>query len=174
MRLGFVPGLLALALGACTSVADLGRPSKPLMAGEPAQVRKKSEEALRQKEWVLSWNHEVAAGADRSALEEIALQALDDEDGDAEEMFAQLRKKFGGVTEGAAARVKSMTEKAVDLGDWDRAAEIQILAADDAPTYRGAWDVYAVTPAAKAMPILEKIQKARADWQEAQARKKAQ
>lgn len=172
MRAPAVLALLSLAaLAACTSVADLGRPSRPLLGDEPVLVRNKSDEALKQERWADAWNLEKEAGADRARLEEIALVTLEHEHSDAADMFQRLREKFGGISEGAKQRVADLTQKAIAGREWKRAAEIQILAADDPPTYKGAWDVYVQTPVSENLAILMRIQKARDKWDEAQAKK---
>jgi hypothetical protein len=171
MRSG-VATALVLSLCACTGVADLGRPQPRLAGEEQGLTRKKVDEALRAKQWKNAWNLEAAAGTDQKRLEEIALAALEDDDGDAEEMFAQLRKKFGGYSEALKAGIRELTQKAIDLLDYKRAVDIQLVSADDAPKYEGAWDVFQRTPAKEALGILERINDARQDHEEKQAKAK--
>ncbi len=172
MRISALVPLLALA--ACNDVGDLGKPSRPLLGDEPQWVRRKADEALQQERWVDAWNLEKEAGGDRSRVEEVALQALAHEVSDSRDMFQRIREKFGGLSEGAKARVKALTDKAVADRDWRHATEMQVLAADDAPAFKGAWDVFLVTPQGEALGILQRIQKARDEWDEAQKKKKAE
>ncbi len=163
MRLA-LPTCLALTLAACTGVASLDRPTRALEGEEPSVVRRRSDEALQAKEWSLAWNMEVQAGADRARLETIALAALDADSGDAADMIDALRAKHGGLTDAGKARVKEVAAKHEAAGEWKAAAQTWITAADDAPKYSAAWDVYARTPVKQALGVLDRIQKARSDW----------
>ena len=162
-------GAIALAIvsTACSGPSALDGSTKPVAGGEAAAVRKKSDEALAKKEYELAWNHEVHAGKDRGRLEAIALAALEADDGAASDMFEQLRKAHGGLTEGGRSRVASIAVAAEGGGKWDRAAQIHVMTADDPPTYKQAWDVYARAPAKDALDILKRIEKARVAHEEA-------
>ena len=50
------------------------------------------ERAVEARRWKIAWNAEIEAGADRAALERIALDALQDRSRHAGDMFASLRK----------------------------------------------------------------------------------
>jgi hypothetical protein len=162
-------GALVLALGlvACESAAALDGAGKALVGAEAAAARRKSDEALANKEFAVAWNLEVHAGKDRSRLETIAVAALEAGAGDAEDMFEQLRKAHGRLTDGGRARVRALAVAAEGRGDWDRAAEIEITAADDPPAYAQAWDVYGRAPAKRALEVLRRVEKARAAREEA-------
>jgi hypothetical protein len=161
-----------LVLGACSSVADLGRPRASLAADEAGLTRQKVDEALAAKQYKTAWNLEAAAGTDQTRFERIALATLDAEDSDAEEMLAQVRKKFGGYSPELQAGVREITLKAIDQADFKRATDVQLMAADDAPRYEGAWNVYKVTPAREALSILERITDARRRHEEEQVERK--
>jgi hypothetical protein len=165
---------LAFVFCACSGVTDLSRPQRPLATNEQDLTRTKVDEALRAKQWKNAWNLEAAAGTNQGRLEQIALATLEDDDGDAEEMLEQIRKKFGGYSEGLKAGIRELTQKAVDAKDYKRAVDIQLASADDAPKYEGAWDVFQRTPAKDALSILERINGARQDYEEKQAKAKGQ
>jgi hypothetical protein len=162
--------VLALALSACTSVSSLDAPRRPLDGSEPQTVRQKSDEATKKKDFAVAWNHEFHAGGDRDRLEAIFLAALEDGSSAATDMMAQLKKAFGGLSAPAQAKVNDVSERA-EKTSWVRAAEIQILAAADAPKFEAAWDVYRRAPPKDALSVLEAIQDARKEHEEASAKR---
>jgi hypothetical protein len=153
--------LVLLLLAGCSGVADLSKPAPSLAGDERAAVARKSDQALKEGKYSDAWELEVHAGGDRARLEAIALVPLKADEGPYEEMFAQLVKKFGGVTPKARTAVDAATNEAEGTGRWKRAADIQIAAADDAPAYKGAWAVYDRTPPSKALEVLDRIHAAR-------------
>jgi hypothetical protein len=163
--------LFALALSACSNVASLDAPRRPLAPGEPKTVRAKSDEALAGKDYALAWNHEFHAGADRARLEAIFLAALEDDASPADDMHEQLAKAHGGLTPEASQRVKEIAGQAEGKEDWVRSAEIHLLTASDAPEFQAAWDVYRRAPPKAALSVLEEIQEARREHEEANARR---
>lgn len=160
-------GIAFAALAGCSSAASLDTTNRPLSPAEAAIVSRKSDKALADKEYELAWNHEVYAGKNRERLEAVALAALEADAGVADDMLSQLKKAHGGLTDAGRARVKAATVKAQGAGNWERAAEIQVVAADDAPSYKAAWAVYAEAPAKDALSILKYIEKARTEFSEA-------
>jgi hypothetical protein len=166
MRTGF---WLAACLGAaaCSNVTALDAPRRPLSPGEPPTVREKSDEALAAKQYAVAWNHEFHAGGDRARLEAIFLAALADDAGAAEDMMEQLRAAHGGLSEGATARAKEVAAAEEGRGDWERAAEVLVLVASDAPAFEAAWDVYRRAPPKDALTVLETIQQARVEHEQA-------
>jgi len=163
--------LLALLFGACSGVGAIDAPRRPLAGSEPQTVRQKSEEALSKKDYATAWNHELHAGADRSRLEAIFLAALAADDGDAEDMIGQLRQAHGGLTPEAQAKVKETATAAEGRGEWTTSAEIHLLAASDPPEFSAAWDVYRRAPPKDALAVLETIQEARKEHEEATAKR---
>ena len=164
--------LLALAAG-CSGVRELSSPSRPLSASESQTVRAKSDELKAQKKWTDAWDQEVQAGADRGRLEGIALASLEADDGPFEDMLEQLRKKFGGLTDGGKAKVREIATAAEGKSDWKRAADVWIATADDAPEYKAAFDLYARatgTNVKYAPDVLKRIQNAREAYDEAHAK----
>jgi hypothetical protein len=118
----------------------------------------------------VAWDQEIEAGADRGRLEEITLAAMAEDSGPYEDMVAQLKKKWGGLSEGAQAKATALANQAEGKGDVARAADVLILTANDAPEYRAAWDLYGRAPVKKAGDVLDKIQKARKAWDEDHAK----
>lgn len=176
VRRAYAPGvrsscLLGLALGACSSVGAIDAPRRPLAGTEPTTVRAKADEAVAKEDFSAAWNHELHAGADRGRLETIFLAALADDDGDAGEMFAQLRKAFGGLTPDGQAKVDAVASRAEAETPprWKRSVEVHLLTAKDPPEFSAAWDVYRRAPPDDALDILEAIQDARKEHEEAAA-----
>lgn len=159
--------LLALVLAplGCSGVRSLTDAREaagpPLGETEQAMVRGQVEDALQEKRFAEAWNQEVELGASRERLESIAIAALEDDDGDAADMVAELRAKWGGLSEGARTRVEDLVRERMAEGRFELAAELAITAADDAPAYTHAFRVYEQTPARKAADVLRVIQDAR-------------
>jgi len=159
----------ASLLPACSGVSDLGKSPAPFAGTEGDVVRKKADAALAEKKYADAWNLEAQAGTDRARLEAIALASLEADEGPFEDMFVQLRTKFGGLSPEGRARVTALATKEVGAKHWARAADAEIAAADDAPTYGGAWRVYEQTPPDEALAVLETIRGARKDHDAATA-----
>ena len=158
----------ALALAACSSVAELSGPEKRPPADATAALRRKADEGLKEGRYADAWDLEAQAGTDRARLEAIAMGSLEAEKGPYEEMLKELRKKFGGLTPEARGRIDALAKKREDAGKWKDAAELQIIAADDPPKFAAAWAVYEKTPVKHALAVYEKIEKARKDFEEEQ------
>ena len=156
-----------LILGACASVRGLDGDPLPLSTAEKARVGAQVDKAVATGEWDAAWNQAVDAGADRSRLEAVALAALADEDGVSSDMFEALIDKWGGLTPAARGQVSDLVRAGIGENDWDRAVEIELLTADDAPTYAAAWAVYDRAPANKAAAVLTAIGEARSDREKA-------
>jgi hypothetical protein len=161
MRMLAVPFLLTLA--ACSGVRGLSEAREPLLGDEPATVRRTSDAALEESRYADAWNLEASAGEDRTRLEAVALASLEADRGPYEDMLAELRTRFGGLSPAARARVDALVARRIADRQWSAAAEVEIVAADDAPAYRAAWAVYERTPPKDALAVLETIQKARKD-----------
>jgi hypothetical protein len=161
---------LLLALGACSGLKDVGEGPLTLSDSEKERVRARVDrdlaDAKGRKDWAAAWNQEVGAGSDRDRLEGFALGALEAADGDAEDMFAALRKKWGPLGAASRRRVEALVEDAIAKKDWERALEIEILTADDPPTYARAFALYERCPAREAEDLLEAIDEARKDFAE--------
>jgi hypothetical protein len=170
MRLVVFAALAPLLLASCSGVREPTGPSRPLAPGETQVVRKKSAEAVAQKEWAVAWDQEVEAGADRARLEEITLSAMAADSGPYEDMVAALQKKFGGFTDAALARATALAHEFEGKGDFSRAVDIQLLIANDPPEYKAAWDLYGRAPVKKAGAVVDAIQKARKAWDEDHAK----
>ena len=156
-----------LILGACASLRGLDEDPLPLSAAEKARVGTKVDEAVVEREWDAAWNQAVDLGADRSRLEAVALAALADDDGVAQDMFEALIGKWGGLTPAGRGRVKTLVEASIDERDWDRAVEVELLTAEDAPTYAAAWAVYDRAPPQDAVSALAAIGEARSEQEKA-------
>ena len=154
--------VLAFALVGCAGVSDLSAPASPTLGSHAQDVRRKADEALAAGKFEEAWNLEAAAGTDRSRLEAIALAALAADKGPYEDMFPALRKKFGGLSTEARAKVDALAQERETAGHFDDAVDLQLVAADDAPAYAAAWDVYKRTPVKDALEVLERIQAAAA------------
>ncbi len=161
MRLGLP--LVASMLVACSGPASLRTARGPLVtdASEVAAVHAKVDEAVKAGEYADAWDLEAASGRDRARLEAIALASLAADDGPYEKMFAELVGAFHGLSPEARARVGVESKKAVEAGKWERAAEIEIAAAEDAPAYKAAFAVYERTPSDSALAVLKTIDRAR-------------
>lgn len=159
--------VLAPLLPACSGVSDLGKAPPPFAGTEGAAVRKKADAALAEKKYADAWNMEAQAGTDRARLESIAIASLEADEGPFDDMLEQLRTKFGGLSPEGRARVTALTAKEVGLKHWTRAADVEIAAADDAPTFSGAWAVYEKTPPDEALGVLEALRDARKDHESA-------
>jgi hypothetical protein len=169
MRTLGVPLLLMLA--ACSGVRGLSEAREPLQGDEPAVVRRTADTALKEGRYSDAWNLEAAVGEDRARLEAIALASLEADRGPYEDMLAELRTKFGGLTPAARSRIDAIVTKQMGERQWKAAVVTEITAAEDPPTYAAAWRVYERTPAKDALPVLEAIQKARRDHAESKAPK---
>jgi hypothetical protein len=117
--------------------------------------------AIEERRWSTAWDQAATAGASRERLEEIALGALADDDGAAEDMLAALAKKWGGLSPGGRARVRGIVEEAKARGDWEEAARVALGAAEDAPAFADAWVLYRGAPARDAGDVLTEILEAR-------------
>jgi hypothetical protein len=161
MRQGSV--LLLLLAAACSSVKGPSAAPMPLTPAERARVEAKVSAARGPGigDWEGAWNQAVDAGLGRETLEGIALDALEDDASVAASMLTALRDEYGGLTEPGRRRVDGLTEQAAAKGDYARALEVELVAADDAPTFAGAWRVYEEAPADESATLLEKIRKAR-------------
>lgn len=156
--------LAALLLAACSGPTSLRSGRDPLVSdpAEVASVRAKVDQAVKEGQYADAWNLEAAAGRDRARLEAIALASLAADEGPYEKMFAELLGAFHGLTPEARARVGVESKKAMDASKWERAAEIELVAAEDAPAYKAAFAVYERTPVGDALGVLRKIERARA------------
>ena len=167
MHIGFVVrfAVLAALLGpvaGCSGVSSLST-SRALVTdgGEVAAVRAKVDQAVKEKKFADAWDLEVASGQDRARLETIALASLAADEGPSEKMLAELIGTFHGLSPDARARVGAESKRAMEAKKWGRAAEIEIMAAEDAPAYKAAFGVYERTPPSDALAVLELIEKAR-------------
>jgi hypothetical protein len=171
MRRLALPALLALlSSAACSGVRAPTGPTRPLAPDEVRIVRQKSAMAVEQKQWGVAWDQEIEAGSDRGRLEDIALAAMAADSGPYEDMLAELKKKWGGLSAGGQTRASALAAEAEGRKDWSLAADILILTANDAPEYKAAWDLYGRAPVKKAGVVLDKIQSARRDWDEDHAK----
>lgn len=135
-----------------------------LSASEQEAVRAKIDRTLAtdgQVAWAAAWDQEVQAGADRTRLARIAVGALQAQDSDAEEMFKALVRKWGALEPAQRGAVSVQVEAAIAKGDWERALELEIVTADDAPAYSRAWALYERAPARQGADLLAEIQAAR-------------
>lgn len=167
MRFGFALGYAVLAalgtsIAGCSGVSSLST-SKTLVTdgGEVAAVHAKVDQAVKEGKYADAWDLEAAAGRDRARLESIALASLAADDGPYEKMLTELIGAFHGLTPEARARVGAESKKSMEALKWDRAAEIEIAAAEDAPAYKAAFGVYERTPPSDALSVLERIEKSR-------------
>ena len=168
-----LPFLALGATAACSaSLAKLDEEGA-LSEDESLAVRAQVEKAVAEKRWESAWNQEVAAGGDRHRLELIALAALRDESGDADDMFEALHEKWKGITPAARQAIDRMRVESEgrDRPDWDRALEIELVTADDPPAFKRAWDVYKRADARAAEDLLERLQEARKRYEEKQREK---
>jgi hypothetical protein len=149
--------LLAGGLSACSGVGSLTADAPKLTSAEKDSVRVQVEKALTQKRYNLAWEQEVAAGADRAQLERIALLALRGRSGHAESMLAALRERHGDLTPEMRALITQEAEAAKASRHWERAVQIELQAAGDAPAYEAAWALYRAAPADRAPGLLKAI-----------------
>lgn len=163
---------LVTLLVACSSPARLAT-TRPLVTdgGEVAAVRAKVDQAVREKKFVEAWDLEAAAGKDRDRLEGVALASLAADEGPYEKMFAELVGAFHGLSPAARSRVGAERTKALEAKKFDRAVDIELAAAEDAPAYKAAFAVYELTPPSDALSVLERIEKARRRHAEAASAK---
>jgi len=161
--------LAVIAVAACPACSGIsGLDAAPgadsaLSAGEQSAVRRQVAQAVEAKRWKIAWNQEIEAGADREALEEIALSALRDDSRHAEDMLDALRGRWGALREPGRARVTTWVSEARAAGLWSRAMTLELLSADDPPTYARAWALYRDAPVELAPDLLEDIKDARKD-----------
>lgn len=155
--------ILCLALGACSSLRGLDEDPVLLSGPEKARVQKKVDEAVEKERWAAAWNQAVDAGSGRDRLETLALGALADDDSDAVDMFEALLTKWKGLTPAARQQVDDLVQAELKerWPDWERAVEIELITAEDAPTYSAAWALYDDVPPNKAESVLEAITEAR-------------
>ncbi|MDJ0521288.1 MAG: hypothetical protein QNJ90_04365 [Planctomycetota bacterium] len=165
LRIAAIAAFLLLLAPGCTDLAALDSEADgPALApSEQDAVREQGDKALADGRFKTAWNHEVAAGADRARLERIALAALEAQSGQAEDMFVALREKHGALSNGARSRVDGMVDAARQRGSWSRALELELMTADDPPTFTRAWAVYRGAPVERAPSLLETLQEAKAD-----------
>jgi hypothetical protein len=164
-RVAVVAAVAACAFG-CAGVASLDDQGPALSDDERRAVRGQVDAALDAKSYKAAWAQEVAAGADRGRLAEIAVAALEHRSGNAGDMFAAMHAKWGALEPGPRARVSALVEAARRAGDWERALELEILAADDAPAYARAWAVYEAAPHDRAPALLDSVLEARKEHAE--------
>lgn len=153
---------LVLPAAGCSGVSPLSG-SKTLVSeqGEVAAVHAKVDEAVKDGKYADAWDLESAAGQNRGRLESITLASLAADEGPYEKMFVELIKTFHGLSPEARARVGAESKKAMESKKWDRAASIELAAAEDAPAYKAAFGVYERTPPSDALAVLEAIERAR-------------
>lgn len=166
-RLALVP-LLAAALGlaACASISSIEEaPEVALSEEERAVVRTQVDKARGEGAYADAWNQEVRAGGDRERLETIALDALQMDSGDADDMFRELIARYGGLEARGRARADAMIETSIRAGKWEQAAWIAIVTATDAPAYAQAFEIYGRAPVGKADDVLGEIQDARREFE---------
>jgi hypothetical protein len=161
--------LAPVLLAGCTGVADLKETRRPLSGDEVTLVRKRADEALGEKRWQAAWDQEAEAGADRDRLEAVFLASLAADQGPYEDMLAQLRAKFGGLSDSAKTSVARLANEHEGKGEWKKAVDVLILTAEDAPAYRAAWDLYTRASLKAAPEVLHRIQDARKAWDAAHA-----
>lgn len=160
---GLTALLLACLLSSCAGLSGLGDETPTLGPDEQASVHAQAERALAEGRFNAAWNQEVAAGADRERLEAVAVAALAGRSRHTEDMFQALHARFGPLGPTARERVTALVAEARGLGSWERAVDLEIQAADDAPAYTAAWALYRAAPADLAPGLLAAIQEARAD-----------
>lgn len=162
--------LLLAAVGAgCSGISALDTApdgSSGLSQGEQAAVRSQVSRAVDAGRWKIAWNQEVEAGADRAALERIALGALRDDSRHAEDMLKALRERWGALSAEGRARVNGWVVEAKAEGRWRRALGLELLSADDPPAFTRAWALYQGAPVELAPELLDDIKGAREDYAE--------
>lgn len=150
-----------LALLGCAGVEPLRAGGDVPLADRTPEIRAKVDEATAKGRYADAWNLEAQTGTDRARLEAIALAALAADRGPYDDMLAALRGRFGGLSEAGRARVEEIAAGQEAVGRFDDAAATQLVAADDAPAFARAWDVYRRAPVDDALPILRAIERAR-------------
>ena len=156
------------ALDATGDAQTAGAPG--LSQGEQAAVRSQVSRAVDAGRWKIAWNQEVEAGADRAALERIALGALHDDSRHAEDMLTALRERWGALSSDGRAQVSGWVVEATAEGRWRRALGLELLSADDPPAFTRAWALYQGAPVELAPELLDDIQGAREDYAEDHAK----
>jgi len=153
--------VLAAAASACAKIRSISDGPRRIEPSERSRVEAQVENAIRDEEWAAAWNQLIDLGAPRDRMEDVALRALEADAGQAEDMLAALTAKWGGLSDAARLRGRKLAERAEKEGDWERAVEIEILLAEDAPHYHRAWEIYDRAPPTKAPQLLELIADAR-------------
>ncbi len=126
----------------------------------PGDVRRKADEALAAGKFEEAWNLEAQPAPTAPASRRSRSRPLAADKGAYEEMFPALRKKFGGLSTEARAKVDALAGEREAAGQFDDAVDLQIVAADDAPAYEAAWAVYKRAPVKDALEVLERIEAA--------------
>ena len=159
--------LLALVLGACTSVKTLDTPARGFQPDAKARVAKRIQDAIDDKEWTAAWNMAVDMGATRAKFEDIAARAVIDDAAAEQDMVEALRARYGTLGPGFLTPVRAHVDHLIAVKkDLERAVEIELLTANDAPRYERAWAIYDHVPADDAPDVLEMIADARAEAEE--------
>jgi hypothetical protein len=153
--------LVLAALAACAGPTALDTEPMTLSPSEAAAVRVRVEEARRAGDFGAAWNQAVELGGERTELETIALDALEANHPSAGDMLKALVGKYERLTPAGRERVTAMSADAVRRGRVRRAVDIEIQAAEDAPTYSGAWRLYREVPPNRAEAVLSAIRDAR-------------
>ena len=170
MRYGWmcIPVGLLLLLGACSGIEaiDAGSSGPSLSGSEQQTVRGQVDKAVAAGRWKVAWNQEIEAGADRERLEKIAVGALGDRSRHAGDMLTALRERWGNLSPDGRRQVESWVAEARSEGRWSRAMDLELLAADDPPTFQRAWALYQAAPPEFAPDLLDEIKDARADLSE--------
>lgn len=149
-----------LFLSGCAGVEPLRTGDEASLAGHAEDIRAKADEAKAKGRYADAWNLEAQAGTDRARLESIALAALAADSGPYDDMLAALRVRFGGLSDPGRARVEEVAAGQEAAGRFEDAAATHLAAADDAPAYARAWDVYRRAPVDDALAILRAIERA--------------
>ena len=169
-RLGrlLLAAVCAVAVAACSGIEgiDAGSSGPSLSASETSAVRGQVDRAVAARRWKVAWNQEIAAGADRERLEAIAVAALGDRSSHAGDMLRALRARWGDLGATGRGQVDQWVSQAQADGRWSRALTLELLAADDPPTFTRAWAVYQAAPPEFAPDLLDDIQDARSEHEE--------
>lgn len=172
LRLTILIPLVAVGSG-CSGISALdgagdgaGDAAPALSPPEQQAVRTQVSRAVEAGRWKIAWNQEVEAGADREALERIALAALQADSRHAGDMLAALRERWGPLSGAGRARVTGWVSEAKADGRWRRALSLELLSADDPPAFARAWALYQGAPVEFAPDLLDDIKGARADFAE--------
>ena len=163
-----VVGAAGWGAAGCAGIGELGEAgsSPTLSPSEQSAVRGQVSQAISARRWKVAWNQEIEAGADRTRLQDIALQALADRSRHAGDMLAALRERYGALSAAARAQVDNLVSRAKEEGRWTRAMELELLSADDPPSFSRAWALYQGAPVELAPGLLEAIQEAREDLED--------